>query len=62
MLLNEDKFELILFGKEDTLKLLYSLLSGEYFIESNNTRGLGLITENNINCAAHISGKIDMTH
>lgn len=60
MLRTEDKFELIHFGKEDTLKLLYSLSLGETLMTSNTIRDLGVIVHNNITRVTHINSEVDM--
>ncbi len=60
MSLNENKFELIHFGKENGLKQPYSLPSGESLSASVTIRDLGVIVDDQLNWNAHINVKVDM--
>lgn len=59
-MLNEDKFDGITFGKDDTLKHLFSLFSIEALAPSKNIRDLVLIVERNASWSAVINSKVDM--
>ncbi|XP_029654199.1 uncharacterized protein LOC115227543 [Octopus sinensis] len=62
MLLNEDKFNLIHFRKEDNLKLRYALPSSDSLMSSTNTSHLGVIVDDKLSWSPHVNSKVDLAH